>query len=1698
MDLKCRINNKDFKLIQGTTFSEEYNETLDSATLMFVSNEQEDIRPLDDIFIYDKEFNGYNNLVETETLEKSISSFQNDIIIDNQVGKATYIDDLISNEKFEIKKIHLKANYYTGSIPENLNIISKKRDSNFETTSNSFHLEIFNYSDFATCQGKDNYIYIFGGYDSNGDFNNQIFRYNITTKEIEALSTIPTNIDNFDYYKRVGKNTKVAYDYLKNEFYFSISANVSRNIVLKLSSTNLELVANIGKLVNIGEKITSLCYSEQTKCVYVFVGSTLAATNDNIISIISYNTQNGIAKRLEFGGKSSDWPNSYNVLASFCLYDGENTFLFFISEDVDIIGEPYAWKVLLDDEGNISANEGAVSFQKISKEDGGLPSNISFYSCFSNAYSNCIILDDYKSTQKRYLIFIFKYSDDITLSIQSESIPNSIIEPLQKNAYFYGMDFNTSYILSIDRFNLKTLAIRKNTKITDSVVSIKEKDVEVSFNDDKTILKLDFFDDEENNQTILTFNLENGYYINKQIFSDYFKDFEYTINFTFENDPMNPSDKSVNTFYKHLLVDSVSEEILNLKKGIFKYTITAFSETKGLEYISLPNRSITQPLNGAKKKNVYEYAEEYLKLYSPKIKVSNDSSTWQLVQKYTLDPSLKDFFTNSIAPDFSLNNPNLREFLSKLFIVKDRIPYVKDDVIYALDITERKSDFDLEKGQINFVSYTLSSQNYCNNLRKTYSDGLSQQGSGRYTEYLGFRNVNNALMTVGNMRIETRFPIYKINKVYLCYYKKIGVYVADEVAQTKIFLCKQDITKLVKLNSERNLLSEDWDDFYGLSDPTQAPNDIDELAKYKIATVGYDIGSTTIEGWGTKLTYPIGIWWNGTKTYIQNIVEFMDEKYPYGIYDFDYITEEVRKEGKITSNFIVGNLMGDVFDNIVSPQSGVDNNEIYDNDVVKMKCFFFEIEYEPFYNGAIVHSKNFGDKDITIADNPSSSLSLLESDGLFATEKLNRYGNKNVVIPARYTNFEDLQNLGQVFNYNKLTDVVIYHREFSIFDNVINCTYYGSKDYVLKNYFTTVYAKHRTYNLMSYGESITRSENKKMFLLLSKKTSYYENPIDDGIVFDFKNETFLSKLFSFFNENGKAITIDNFEDNDKINYGYFKFNDNCYVSDTNAFVSGYSLCLNIAMYDNIMVGTYIKKIIPYQGQSVWEQIWNLISQQDVKDDYTGSVQSWYKMIDDSETGQTKNLGFYFGHIDKQNFFLDKVVDNDKQLIENVYYNHLFKLPYISNEVIDSDVSNKIGFEMEVNKDNKEKIDMTVQFEPITDDDNILFSQWMMKLSNLITTYHKTFSTYSVSNTLNSQFSMQFITSAINIPSVATYYTRNKLVSFIKFEDEKNFNEVKNGNDLIVANGAKFEWPVYQETIWSKMDNVVISLTIAPSYVKEITDDYIILICDEYIVVNYSFSGGTITEFEENQEIRFDRITNIHDVTGGLAVDVPLSGVVFYKGWTQIDYVDTNGKNRSIDNIICKSTGGFLKTDDIDEYNNVLIDKAVLFSSDENLTKKTYYQNLFITFTNEVLKKTTIYDEILEDNFNYEDYQNFIFFNLIENNNEPSKLRILAKKSEISTQGSIRFYFLDNDGDKKYHFVFGVNITEEDYNNVILDGDIEYCVIDIYISSLYTKDSNVYDINHNLIGKIENYVDSPKKYGQNQYFYGIIDNEKEDS
>ena len=170
----------------------------------------------------------------------------------------------------------------------------------------------------------------------------------------------------------------------------------------------------------------------------------------------------------------------------------------------------------------------------------------------------------------------------------------------------------------------------------------------------------------------------------------------------------------------------------------------------------------------------YEAVREAIDLYSPWMKVTYDGITWSYMKKYVPGDSLNKL-RNVIAPEMTENFPSLRTYLTHIFRVVDAIPIVHDGVIGILDLSKRSSmPFYNENNEkyLNRENWTMDGSQYSDRLVREYSGALSKSNITKSVERIGFRNTNSPILTLENLQLELSHPIYDIQKVYMCYYKR--------------------------------------------------------------------------------------------------------------------------------------------------------------------------------------------------------------------------------------------------------------------------------------------------------------------------------------------------------------------------------------------------------------------------------------------------------------------------------------------------------------------------------------------------------------------------------------------------------------------------------------------------------------------------------------------------------------------------------------------------------------------------------------------------------------------------------------------------------------------------------------------------------------------------------------------------------------
>ena len=129
MKLKCRIHEKDYDIVSGSTFSEEYNETLDSGSIILDHVAKiNDLKPYDDVYIWnsDEDFNGYYNvgdnisinLIKDAQIAFSLTNVEGGSNGWASFGHTTYINETDNSFEFRGTIINVWASKFLGYLNE--------------------------------------------------------------------------------------------------------------------------------------------------------------------------------------------------------------------------------------------------------------------------------------------------------------------------------------------------------------------------------------------------------------------------------------------------------------------------------------------------------------------------------------------------------------------------------------------------------------------------------------------------------------------------------------------------------------------------------------------------------------------------------------------------------------------------------------------------------------------------------------------------------------------------------------------------------------------------------------------------------------------------------------------------------------------------------------------------------------------------------------------------------------------------------------------------------------------------------------------------------------------------------------------------------------------------------------------------------------------------------------------------------------------------------------------------------------------------------------------------------------------------------------------------------------------------------------------------------------------------------------------
>lgn len=739
------------------------------------------------------------------------------------------------------------------------------------------------------------------------------------------------------------------------------------------------------------------------------------------------------------------------------------------------------------------------------------------------------------------------------------------------------------------------------------------------------------------------------------------------------------------SFDKYFIIDTFTKQKLNLNNEVYyDYSIVAMSETKILEKIVLPNRTI---VHGTTQKTIAQVIRELCELYVPTIKIGN-ATNFSYLPIFSYDSVVSNEKFNVPCPDMSWSCPTLREALSSLFSVVGCIPIINARRLSYIDLRKEFGEVDTSNKHLIYSS-SNSSASFTNTLVSFVKNGLDTENNVVYDEIVGFRDNENAIIKqLENLYLETQYPIaevkelslrvpyklsftlhdtnlnqialgnvsfmnppYRMFKVVLksngllkeikwvddsasvsiqnlditcykmvsnvlgqikieevsnfevgsvlpngsitipsgieCHFavisgeygsitfryntldnigfantskEDIGV---DYIYPTCLYAYQLfDITKLVKEKQVRNAL--DVDVLVGRNYST-----LDEFATFYYSTLEYTYNKNRISGFSSKFDW---FEWYGqnANTFMEIIFDLASQNAPRSLSAFASTSELASILKFDTSSTLIAT---SDYPSEVLPSTGQN----------KYSLATFKLSYVPFNQMQIRYSK--ANKSIAYPletiSNQDNSIVSLDSFSEVESEKINRFSNNVFSISEPNTSFSGLIELGQELDDH----LVIFERQIEIYKDFVNATYSATKNYILRNFFTSIVKKYRAYEYFNVDNTIVRDENKHYFIDVYTSTSgaRHNDILDISLELDSRS-IFASGLF-----NNYEFASVNYNKDYALNYLVVNdvSNDKYYKYQVSKLASGNSILISYQEPYSNSFGNYIDNT--YDALGGWVQ-----------------------------------------------------------------------------------------------------------------------------------------------------------------------------------------------------------------------------------------------------------------------------------------------------------------------------------------------------------------------------------------------------------------------------------------------------------------------------------------------------------------------------
>lgn len=684
---------------------------------------------------------------------------------------------------------------------------------------------------------------------------------------------------------------------------------------------------------------------------------------------------------------------------------------------------------------------------------------------------------------------------------------------------------------------------------------------------------------------------------------------------------------------------------------------------------------------------------------------------------------------------------------------------ITNNTIYFLKRRNNGSYYVSEKKTLNDISLHPSTTTHSDDLFQGVSyktitiENLENSDNVGFFFSGYFRNSSNETQSFSFIKFDN-------NDGNVVYFDENGVEIEDsdkkltESFSAAISLCfagnrSWDITKLVVEQSVRQNLDTNFERMESEIDSIEKAN-VENISKYIYGTVGYNIGSNKIEGFSTEYTIgnatPLG-WITKGYTYIENIVNVLRNNLEYSndllfsYYEFLLFLNPTFSFGVTTYLGIQKSLFYNFAFEYYNPMQQANP---FTNENPFFTTFFFDLYYQPLNSFNLSYVKTNEDIDFPLEqyDGNFSGLTDFDRLSIHEQEQVDRVGNETLTISQRATNISEIQSFdngslyfmddtnrsGAIDNQDKGIKYIIFKKTFSINNNCFNVSYVGSKDAVLKNYFTSIRTKYRAYQYVDYSQSTLRKEKDVLYVRIASNffngddkvkwgnySSFYDYGKIANIIYDTTNSN--SNPISY--ECEYDLGIINITDSNNKTFKESQIqtvkNSVSLITTSNMFGIIYE-CM-----DNVGAGTYIGDITEnnkvggvIQDWQIWGEQYNekhTVTFVNYIDFYSSSI---------SPAGVAERIQSYTQKWEKSPIVDDTFLD-------------LFSSNNVIFSICDSNVEGTTNYKRTFYKDASERINHTIQFIYYAPNNDILFGEDFINGIPVISRYDNDFNAILSSN-----------------------------------------------------------------------------------------------------------------------------------------------------------------------------------------------------------------------------------------------------------------------------------------------------------------------------------------------------------------------------